>query len=48
MNALTEQEAETVKKVLVLEDEANIRSFVVINLKLAGYEAIEADRKSVV
>ena len=30
------------KKVLVLEDEANIRSFVVINLKRAGYEAIEA------
>ena len=43
MNALTEQEAETVKKVLVLEDEANIRSFVVINLKRAGYEAIEAE-----
>lgn len=30
------------KKVLVLEDEANIRSFVVINLKRGGYEAIEA------
>ena len=30
------------KKVLVLEDEANIRSFVVINLKRAGYDAIEA------
>ena len=30
------------KKVLVLEDEANIRSFVVINLKRSGYEAIEA------
>ena len=30
------------KKVVVLEDEANIRSFVVINLKRAGYEAIEA------
>ena len=30
------------KKVLILEDEANIRSFVVINLKRAGYEAIEA------
>lgn len=28
------------KKVLVLEDEANIRSFVVINLKRASYEAI--------
>lgn len=31
------------KKVLVLEDEENIRSFVVINLKRAGYEAIEAE-----
>ena len=31
------------RKVLVLEDEANIRSFVVINLKRAGYETIEAD-----
>ena len=30
------------KKILVLEDEANIRSFVVINLKRAGYETIEA------
>ncbi|MEG2001223.1 MAG: response regulator transcription factor, partial [Evtepia sp.] len=30
------------KKILVLEDEANIRSFVVINLKRAGYEPIEA------
>ena len=30
------------KKVLILEDEENIRSFVVINLKRAGYEAIEA------
>ena len=30
------------RKVLVLEDEANIRSFVVINLKRAGYDAIEA------
>ena len=29
-------------KVLVLEDELNIRSFVVINLKRAGYETIEA------
>ncbi len=32
----------TMKKVLILEDEVNIRSFVVINLKRAGYEAIEA------
>lgn len=31
------------KKVLVLEDEANIRDFVVINLKRAGYEPIDAE-----
>ena len=31
------------KKVLVLEDESSIRSFVVINLKRSGYEAIEAE-----
>ena len=30
------------KKILVLEDEENIRSFVVINLKRAGYETVEA------
>ncbi|MBQ6798874.1 MAG: response regulator transcription factor [Oscillospiraceae bacterium] len=30
------------KKVLILEDELNIRSFVVINLRRAGYDAIEA------
>jgi DNA-binding response OmpR family regulator len=30
------------RKVLVLEDEENIRSFVVINLKRAGYTTIEA------
>ncbi len=30
------------RKVLILEDEVNIRSFVVINLKRAGYDAIEA------
>ena len=30
------------KKILVLEDETNIRSFVVINLNRAGYETIEA------
>ena len=30
------------KKVLILEDEVNIRSFVVINLRRAGYEAVEA------
>lgn len=30
------------RKVLVLEDEENIRSFVVINLKRAGYDTVEA------
>ena len=30
------------KKVLIMEDELNIRSFVVINLRRAGYDAIEA------
>ncbi len=30
------------KKVLILEDEVNIRSFVVINLKRAGYDVVEA------
>ncbi len=30
------------KKILILEDEDNIRSFVVINLKRAGYEVVEA------
>ena len=30
------------KKILVIEDEANIRSFVVINLKRAGYDVLEA------
>ena len=30
------------KKVLILEDEENIRSFVIINLRRAGYEVIEA------
>ena len=30
------------KKVLILEDEENIRSFVVINLQRAGYKIIEA------
>lgn len=32
------------KKVLVLEDEMSIRSFIVINLKRAGYEVVEAER----
>ena len=30
------------KKVLIMEDEENIRSFVVINLKRAGYDVVEA------
>ena len=30
------------KRVLILEDELNIRSFVVINLRRAGYEVVEA------
>ena len=30
------------KKVLILEDEVNIRSFVVINLQRAGYDVVEA------
>ena len=39
---LCETEVNNVKKVLILEDEVSIRSFVVINLQRAGYEAIEA------
>ncbi|WP_409969785.1 response regulator transcription factor [Bengtsoniella intestinalis] len=31
------------KKVLVLEDEASIRSFIVLNLRRAGYDVIEAE-----
>lgn len=31
------------RKILVLEDEENIRSFIVLNLKRAGFEVIEAD-----
>jgi len=30
------------KKILVLEDESSIRSFIVINLQRAGYEVVEA------
>ncbi len=30
------------KKILVMEDESNIRSFIVINLRRSGYEPIEA------
>ena len=33
------------KKILVLEDEASIRSFIVINLRRAGYDVIEARRR---
>ena len=33
----------TMKKVLVLEDESSIRSFIVINLRRAGYDVIEAE-----
>ena len=39
----TELGAVHMKKILVLEDEANIRSFVVINLRRSGYEPIEAE-----
>ena len=31
------------KKVLVLEDESSIRSFIVVNLRRAGYQVIEAE-----
>ena len=31
------------RKILVLEDEENIRSFLVLNLKRSGYEVIEAE-----
>ena len=31
------------KKILLLEDEASIRSFIVINLRRAGYDVIEAE-----
>ncbi|MGM9619236.1 MAG: response regulator transcription factor [Oscillospiraceae bacterium] len=31
------------KRVLVLEDESSIRSFIVINLRRAGYEVVEAE-----
>jgi len=31
------------KKVLILEDEASIRGFIVINLRRAGYEVVEAE-----
>lgn len=36
-------EAVYMKKILVMEDEPNIRSFVVINLRRSGYEPIEAE-----
>ena len=31
------------KKRMVLEDESSIRSFIVINLRRAGYDVIEAE-----
>ena len=31
------------RKVLVLEDEASIRGFIVINLERAGYQVVEAE-----
>ena len=31
------------RKVMVLEDEASIRSFIVINLRRAGYEVVQAE-----
>ena len=31
------------RKVMVLEDESGIRSFIVINLRRAGYEVVEAE-----
>ena len=31
------------RKVLVLEDEENIRSFVLLNLKRAGFDVVEAE-----
>ena len=36
------KEEPSLKKVLVLEDEDNIRSFIVINLRRYGYEPVEA------
>lgn len=37
-----ERNTDHMKKILVLEDEPSIRSFVVINLRRSGYEPIEA------
>ena len=34
------------KKILVVEDEEAIREFVVINLKRAGYETVEAGTRA--
>ena len=41
-----ERNMDYMKKILVLEDEPSIRSFVVINLRRSGYEPIEARRRS--
>ena len=40
---MCEEGEETVKKILVAEDEAAIREFIVINLKRNGYEVIAAE-----
>jgi DNA-binding response OmpR family regulator len=39
---MADRGAECMRKILVLEDEASIRGFVVINLKRAGYDVLEA------
>ncbi len=43
MDTLQKIEVSAVRKVLVLEDEASIRGFIVINLRRAGYDVIEAE-----
>lgn len=42
MSECGERTGHAVKKILVCEDETSIREFVVINLKRAGYEVVEA------
>lgn len=36
------------KKVLIAEDEASIREFIVINLKRSGYDVVEAENLSLI
>ena len=36
-------EVNIMRKVLVLEDESSIRGFIVINLRRAGYDVLEAE-----